>query len=292
MKDICSKFASKSQFDMKNLYFIYGSNILNLELAYNELINEIDKDRNSMSILVYENNNKIIKNDGTIKSKDIICPKCGENCLIEINNYKIKLYDCKNGHNINNILLNEYNNTQNINLNNIICNKCNNNNKNISYNHQFFKCLTCKQNICPKCKSIHDNNHNIINYDNINYICHMHNDYFISYCNKCKMNLCIQCKLKHDKNHEIISFENIYPNIEEIKEELNEFKNRIDNFKKNINDIIKMLNKVKEDIDIYYNINYDLIYKFEIQKKNYHILKNINCIKNNINIINDIEEII
>jgi len=80
MKDICSKFASKSQFDMKNLYFIYGSNILNLELAYNELINEIDKDRNSMSILVYENNNKTIRNDGTIKSKDIICPKCGEKC--------------------------------------------------------------------------------------------------------------------------------------------------------------------------------------------------------------------
>ena len=291
MKDICNKFVSKAQLDINNLFFIYGSNILNLELTYDEIVNEIDKERNNMKILVNENNKKIIKNDGIIKSKDIICPKCLENCLIDINNYKIKLYDCKNGHDINNISLNEYNNTQNINLNNIICNKCDNN-KNISYDHQFFKCLTCKQNICPKCKSIHDNNHNIINYDNINYICHIHDDYFISYCNKCKMNLCIQCKLKHDKNHEIINFENIYPNIDEIKVDLNEFKNRIDNLNKDINDIIKMLNTVKEVMDICYKIYYDLIYNFKIQKKNYHILKNINCIKNNINIINDIDKII
>ena len=131
MKDICYKYASKVQIDINNLYFIYGSNILDLELTYDEIINEIDKERKSMKILVNESNNKIIKNDGIIKSKDIICPKCKENCLIDINNYKIKLYDCRNGHEINNISLNEYNNTQNINLNNIICNKCNNN-KNIS----------------------------------------------------------------------------------------------------------------------------------------------------------------
>ena len=131
MKDICNKFLSKVHLDINNLYFIYGSNILNLESTYDEIVNEIDKERNSMKVLVYENNNKIIKNDGIIKSKDIICPKCRENCLIDLNNYKIKLYNCRNGHDINNISLNEYNNTQNLNMKNIICNKCNNN-KNIS----------------------------------------------------------------------------------------------------------------------------------------------------------------
>jgi hypothetical protein len=270
MKDICDKYVSKIQSNINKLYFIYGSNKLNLELTFDELVNEIDRDRNMMNVLVYDN--KIIKNDGIKKSKDIICPKCGENCLIDFNNYKIKLYECKNKHEINNILLNEYNNTQNINLNNIICNICNNNNKNMSYNNIFYKCLTCKQNICPKCKSIHNNNHKIINYDNKNYIYDIHNDYFISYCNECKMNLCIECKLKHNKNDEIINYENIYPNIDEMKEKLNKFKNKIDLLNKDINEIIKILNIVKEDMDIYYNINYNLINNYEIQNKNYHIL--------------------
>ena len=268
MKDICNKYISKIQSNINQLYFIYGSNKLNLDLTFDQLANEIDKERNMMSILVYEN--KIIKTDGIIKSKDIICPKCGENCLIDFNDYKIKLYECKNKHEINNILLKEYNNTQNINLNNIICSICNNN-KNISYNNIFYKCLTCKQNICPKCKSIHNNNHKIINYDNINYICEMHNDYFISYCNECKKNLCIECKLKHNKKDEIINYENIYPNIDEIKEKLNEFKNKIDILNKDINEIIKIFKIFKENIDIYYKIYHDLINNYEIQKKNYHI---------------------
>ena len=127
MKIICNRFVSKIQSNINKLYFIYGSNQLNLELTFDETINEIDRERNKMNIIVYQN--KIVKSDGIIKSKEIICPKCGENCLIDFNNYKIKLYKCKNNHEINNILLNEYNSTQKINLNNIICNICNNNKK-------------------------------------------------------------------------------------------------------------------------------------------------------------------
>ena len=81
MKDICNKFVSKIQSNINKLYFLYGSNKLNLELTFNELANEIDRERNKMNILVYEN--KIVKNDGIIKSKDIISPKSGENCLID-----------------------------------------------------------------------------------------------------------------------------------------------------------------------------------------------------------------
>ena len=40
-----------------------------------------------------------------IKSKEIICPKCNENILIKIDEYKINLYNCKSNHEINNILL-------------------------------------------------------------------------------------------------------------------------------------------------------------------------------------------
>ena len=50
-----------------------------------------------MNILVYEKNiNKEKKN--ILKLKEIICNKCGENIKILIENYKIKLFGCKNGH--------------------------------------------------------------------------------------------------------------------------------------------------------------------------------------------------
>ena len=46
------------------------------------------------------------------KSEYIICPECKENSRITIADYKLGLYDCKNGHKINNILINDFNKTQ------------------------------------------------------------------------------------------------------------------------------------------------------------------------------------
>ena len=48
---------------------------------------------------------------------------------MDIIDYKINIYECKNGHKIENILLNEFEETQNIDRNNIICNICKKNNK-------------------------------------------------------------------------------------------------------------------------------------------------------------------
>ena len=45
-------------------------------------------------------------NERIIKSKDIICPKSKELCLINFDDYKIILKDCKNKHE-NIILINE-----------------------------------------------------------------------------------------------------------------------------------------------------------------------------------------
>ena len=64
---------------------------------------------------------------------------------MKIINYKIILYECKNGHKINNIFLEDFNNTQLINESSIICNDCNNENKGSSFKKCFFKCLTCKK---------------------------------------------------------------------------------------------------------------------------------------------------
>ena len=130
-----------------------------------------------MNILVYNRNSTIIsnKNERIIQSKDIICPICGELCLINFKDYKIILNNCKNNHE-NIILLNEFENSQNINENKIICNICSNNNKGKTYNNQFYICGTCNKNICPLCKEKHNKEHKILDYDNKNYICNKHND--------------------------------------------------------------------------------------------------------------------
>ena len=149
IKEICQSYLNKINEDKNNIYFSYygnAENNFNQELTFQEMMNEEDKIRNKMNILVFKNEIEQEEKD-IIKSKDIICPTCGESIKIEIINYKIKLYECKNGHIIDNILLNEFEKTQYINNKEIKCKICNNNNKSNSYNKIFFKRSECKKNI-------------------------------------------------------------------------------------------------------------------------------------------------
>ena len=97
---------------------------------------------------------------------------------MNIKDFKINLYGCKNNHIINNIY-NKYENSQKIDLSKIICNECNENNRGNTHNNEFYICNTCNKNICPLCKLKHDKNHIIIKYDNKNYICKKDNESFI-----------------------------------------------------------------------------------------------------------------
>ena len=293
-KNICEIFCVKSQKNINDLIFIYGGEILNLDLEFNKIANQIDKQKLKMNILVYDKNPTIInENERKIKSKDIICPKCGEICLIEFKDYKIILNNCKNKDE-NIISLNEFENTQNINENKIICNICNINNKSKSYKNKFYMCGTCKKNICLLCKENHNKDHIIIEYENKNYICHKHNEVLISYCDKCKDNLCMQCQLDHENNHKIISYMKIKPNIDNIKNKIKELKDIIDKFDSNIDEIINILKNIKLNIEKYYMINNDILNNYNKKNRNYEIFNNINNI-NNVNnniIIKDIRDII
>ena len=283
MKDICNRYLSKIEIlDINSLIFLYGGEKINLNLTVGELANSTNINRNEMNILVCEIQKSTINDDKNLKnkSKEIICPKCYENCKIQIKDYKIKLFDCKNDHELNNLSFEEFNNSQFIIESIITCNNCNNINKNKTYNKQFFKCITCNNNLCPLCKSIHNDTHKVLDYDKKNYICNIHNDSYISYCNKCKINLCMQCEIKHEC-HEIIYFKKILPNEEEIKKNINEFRKSINELKNNINQIINILNTVIENLEIYFTINYDMIKNYKIENRNYNILYNINEIKNN-----------
>ena len=106
MTEICKKFGNKIQIDINDLYFLYNGKIINIELRYDEIANRFDKERKEVSILVINKNTVVLDNKKKLEFP--ICPECNENIILEIKDYKINLYDCKNKHNINNILINEY----------------------------------------------------------------------------------------------------------------------------------------------------------------------------------------
>ena len=220
MKDICKRFASKIEFDINSLYFLYNGNQLNLELSFEGKANLIDKKPNQMIELVYYLKNYLTEDNPKNKVKEIICPTCGENCRINIKDYKIKLYGCKNNHDKNDILLEEFNFTQNINEFKISCH---------NFNNSFFKCINCNQNLCSFCKLIHNKEHKIINYGKKDYISNIDNEGLMSYCNDCKTNLCKKCESNHN-NHSIIYFQDLALN----KNNENKIKEKIEDFRKKL----------------------------------------------------------
>jgi len=174
MKNIIERLYTKINVTKNDIYALHNGQLLDVEI--NE--NQIPKNQNNKKIiLVYKYTDTTINNKVTKTSNEVICPICKEICLLEIKDYKISLYNCKNGHN-SNLSIKEFNESQIINLSDIICNICKERNKGNTHNNEFFKCLNCKYNICPLCKSNHNNNHNIINYDQINYICNEHNEQY------------------------------------------------------------------------------------------------------------------
>ena len=101
--DVIQKYANKAQLDINNVqFFSNGQKISNNEKVKN-ILNKTEKSINRKIILVLSINSTINNgNINMIKSKDIICPICKEICIYEIKDHKIKLYECKNGHEIDN----------------------------------------------------------------------------------------------------------------------------------------------------------------------------------------------
>ena len=286
MKNIMERLYTKINVTKNDIYALHNGQLLNEEI--NE--DQIPKNQNNKKIiLVYKYTDTTINNKVTKTSNEVICPICKEICLIEIKDYKITLYNCKKGHN-SNIFIKEFNESQNINLSDIICNICKERNKGNTHNNEFYRCLNCKFNICPLCKSNHNNNHNIINYDQINYICNEHNEQYFEYCLKCKKNICTSCENDHI-DHDIISHGRMLRKKKEILEKNNILKNNIDKFKIIIQEIIKKLNIVLDNIEKYYEINKNIIDNINNKNRNYEMLFNINNI-NNDNINDDIKNII
>jgi len=287
IKDIIKKFCTKIENDKDKMCFLYAGNRINEELTFREQANNIDKERKIMSILVSDimsniNNSNI--NKSLIKSKTVICPECKENIRIDIQEYKIKLYDCKNGHKRENILLNQFESTQFIDESKIICEICKTTNKSESYDKKFNRCFICKKNLCHLCKSKHDKTHYIyiIDYDQKNYLCDLHFDSYNSYCKYCKKDICVICEQDHS-SHEKSYYGEMIPNINNLNNKMNDLKKWIDEYKNYAKKIIEKLNNNIENLNIYYKINNDIITNFEVRNRNFPILQNLKDINTHIN---------
>ena len=222
-----------------------------------------------------QNNIKVEKNYSIIQSKEIICPECKENCLLSINYHSIDLYGCKNKHENNHFSLDEFYDTQKIDETKIICDGCSSQEKS-SHKIDFFKCLDCGKNLCPLCKSNHDNGHHIIKYDDKNYICESHCENFSSFCENCKVNLCEKCKSQHNY-HKLIFFKDILPKMDEIDGEFKNFEEITNYMIEDIKNQIEKLNKKIQNIKKINEIIKDLIYNgYDINKINYQIITNLN----------------
>ena len=125
------------------------------------------------------------------KSKYIICQTCMENIRIKIQDYKIELYECQNSHTIENLSFKDFEKLQFIDESKIICDFCKTSNKSSTYENKFYICLSCKKNICPLCKSTHEKNHLMINYDEKYFKFNKHNESYTLYCEQCKKNIYI-----------------------------------------------------------------------------------------------------
>ena len=189
--------------------------------------------------------------------KDIKCPICNDNILIKIKDYKINMYNCKNGHKFDNILLKEFVNMEKLDISELLCNICKIKNLN---NNELYRCLECKNNLCSICKLKHNKNHKIINYQNKNDI--------------------------YNKSNELLDSENLENN--NIKSKLIELKKYIYKFKTDIKELIKKFNNIIDNIKIYYSICHNIIFDNDnANSKNKNEFVNYNNI-----IIKDILEII
>ena len=93
IREIYRKFCNKALINLNSVFFLYNGKRTNDNLSLREIINNEDKKSNKMDILVYLiNKTTIIQNKSYAKSKQVICPKCGENAKIKIKDYLITIY--------------------------------------------------------------------------------------------------------------------------------------------------------------------------------------------------------
>ena len=280
MEDIISKFLTKAGVEKRNVVFLYNGMIINEKLTFNQCANRLDRSRNYMNVIVVEGQGSIDDAINLKKSNYIICPQCQEKAFLTIKNFKLSITGCTKGHETKGLELKEFEKTQLIDQSKIFCDNCHALKSGTNEN-KFFFCNHCKKKLCPNCKDNHDNSHlNLIKeYEENQFICKTHFEEFTYYCNDCKKDLCSSCQKDH-QNHNITTYESIIPDFNAIKEnELKDTKEKIYQLKTIVNGMVYQLNNLNKNLDTYFEIYDNIISSYDIKKRNYFILQNINNMK-------------
>ena len=271
---ILRRYGKQIKRSMKELSFEYNGSLIpiNTELT----LAHINMDDDLIRFFVtFKGNNNVC--NSFVKSQYVICPECKENCLININSYKVSLSNCRNEHIVNNLSINEFIYTQYIDESLTLCDECKTS-KAIAYNNNFFIC-SCGLVLCPTCQMDHRKiKHIIYNYEKKNYWCIEHNEKFTSYCLDCKYDLCLKCELRHNLKHKIIEFKDILPNkhfLGKVKSTQSKFREYIDQMQEEINKIVRTLHSFLDSLNAYYQINEEIVNNYDLRLRNYFSIKNI-----------------
>ena len=264
---------------------------------------KISKDSSILKLTKSKTKKEIIVTAERI-STIIKCPACICNdAILSIEDYKLKFYGCKYGHNPDSIIIEDYDKSQKIEFDKIKCHK-----NGCSYNQRnnpadFYKCLQCTKinkvttYFCSDHRKQHNKQHKTIAYNEKNYCCESHFKNFTKYCSKCDKNLCEDCESSHkDKSHNIINYNSLTKDTKNIKDNLSKIKDTIEDLKCIVEKIKEYLDSSVRIFEKYYNIGQDIIYKYETynkELKNYRILKSVLNLKDsNEKIMKDLDEII
>ena len=125
----------------------------------------------------------------------------------------------------------------------------------------------------------------LLRFDQKKYLCSKHNNSFIKYCEDCCLNIWYLCNNEH-AYHKTISIIDINKDIEKSKNKLKDFRIILDTLNEQINEITSKLYKLIDDLNIYYEINNNILNNYDDKKINYQAFKDIN----EININNEIYE--
>ena len=263
IQDAVKLYLTKEKLDFDSLEFIYNDKKINLNDKIESLMTNINNDNdNIIPIQVISKNNS--NNSINLEKYEIKCPKCSEPCRIKIENYLIKLFDCKNNHKTENIELDQLKKMQNkIGIENdkkfYICE--------LHQNPYTDYCTNCKINICSSCKVQHMN-HSIQSFNEI------------------KPNI-VEIKNKMNEMKKTIDLLDVH--IKEIIKCLNNVKENMDIYYEIYNNIINNYDENKNNYEVLQNlidINNDNIIEeikhvinFETKRKGYNILNIYNKMK-------------
>ena len=285
---------------------IENSNLsINKGKISNNSENLINEEERQLLDLTFDEEKNSVENNLEVGTR-ILCPKanCFENCIIMVDPYFFEVYY--------NCLGNVHKDREKLDIIDFIkksglskekkekCSICKDTFEEIKKNNKkIYRCY-CGENVCEKCKNLHinkkdnENEHNLVDFKNKDYICGCNNKRkkYICFCVNCKKNLCINCSEKHKENngnpeHIKINFGNLFQlskdkkknlktKIELQKKLINKFNEIIDDW---LNRAKKTIEKYKTKLKLYHEINLCILNQYDSNKKNYESIKNIEYIR-------------